>query len=371
MSPRPLALTSLTLTLLCGLACGLVACSGQERAPRSASTSPGARPAPATTMSAVERSTMRERALEVLESQAFSEWALARANAIEGLLLAPGRVEPMIRAGLADENPGVRSIAAMAAGELVFKEAEAAVRPLLRDPEPRVRASAIYALVSMGARVDRTPLANQLEHRDPRVRAHAAVVLGKLGDPSAIPLLRAAVRSRTLPPGTLGRFFSLQAAEAMVKLGDDLPINSIRAALYPDSTEGFEVATLAAQILGDLQDQGSAAQLVQIVEAGPAARTPEEVAQDAGRGRPAELRLAAATALAEMGYPDGWYLADEFLEDPISARRQQAAHLLGAAAVPGALERLEPLLEDEDPLVRIAAAASIVRVLEPGTVAGG
>ena len=82
----------------------------------------------------------------------------------------------------------------MTIGELRLTHRAADVEILLADPSDSVRAAAIYAMHACGRPVDRTPLAAMLTAPDPEVRGNVIWILGKMGDPSALPMLQEASR---------------------------------------------------------------------------------------------------------------------------------------------------------------------------------
>jgi len=353
---------STTLTPLALALSALFACpAGAQQ------TSPGR--TPAAPLSQVERSALRERALALLVEESRSPEALIRANALEGLQAAPARVEAVARAGLVDSNLGVRFVAAMTVGQLRLRESVPFVRPLLNDPDLRVRAAAIFALTKNGQTVDPTPLASMLENPDPRIRSEAARILGELGNPSAIPMLKSAAarspgRAETQPQAVQSeRLFQLQVAEALVRLGDTGAADAIRAALYPSALEGLEAAALAAQIVGNLKDEHIARRLVELVEE----RMPNTPSySDPTRNtyaQPMELRLAAAKALAQMGLEDGMFVAAMYQHNEDPAVRAQAAFVYGASTRAAQLAPLQAMLDDPSPLVRVSAATGILRVI--------
>lgn len=326
---------------------------------------------------AVATTSLRERALEMLNAFSFDESALLRANAIEALQAVPSRAEPVAAAALGDDNPGVRYAATMTIGKLRLKGIAPQVKPLLRDEDERVRCAAIYALIRCGEQVDRSPLARSLLGHDLRVSSTAAFVLGELGEPSAIALLRDVARpprrrdpaeAEKAPPvgipDPVERVIRrLQVAEALVKLGEESGRDVIRSALYPRQREDFEAAVLAAQILGEVKDTNAAAQLVQLVEQ----TVPDSTVDAAGAPeylQPRELRLAAATALAKMGYPDGIYVAEQYRDDPDPAVRAQVAFLYRAVGRRPDRDMLAGMLDDPSPLVQVSAAAGVLAILE-------
>lgn len=373
------------------LAVGLmVAASGCASGPRGESAAGPTEPEPSSAQPAeakaspdddgvftatVSRSALREQALQLLTEAAVAPEPLLRANALEGLQSAPGRVEDPVRAGLSDENPGVRFVAAMTVGQLKLKRSRAFVEPLTGDADQRVRAAAIYALQAIGQPVDPSPLAEMLLQDDVYIRSEAARILGELRNSSAIPMLKAAAatadsRNRARSSGfddrllQMERVFQLQVAEALVKLGDPESIHAIRAALYPGGREGFESAALAAQMLGGLGDQKSAAQLVQLVEQKVTdPDDPRSKQREPEYRQPKEVRLAAAGSLALLGYRDGMYVARAYLEDPDAVIRAQAAYVFGLGRGRESLGFLERAMQDRSPLVRVSAAAAVLKTL--------
>jgi len=295
---------------------------------------------------------LREQAIDGLIVLAASGEPQVRANAVEALMAAPDRAEPAVGRALHDENLGVRTVAAMTAGKLRLTGQEAALRPLLEDPSPFVRAAAIYALRRCGEDVDPTPLAGMLL-RDPslRVRANAAVVLGELGDPSAMGLLRQAAKDPLVKADQAeARLLRLQIAEAMVKLGDEDQVGPIRAALYPSQPSELEATALAVQIIGQVGDRAAINQLIYLAE-----RKNEK-----DQTMPAEIRLCVAAALAKMGKPQGSFVAEEFRTSQNPVLRAQAAFVYGQTGQVENLARLEVMMTDPEVTVRVCAAGAVL-----------
>jgi HEAT repeat protein len=304
-------------------------------------------------LTSVEVSTIRERAMAVLDEFTTSERAELRANSIEAMSGVPSRVEGAIEAGLHDESEAVRFTSAMVIGLKQLDEQAEKVRPLLHDSSSSVRAAAIFALTKCGAQVDRSPLASILLG-DPSVgaRANAAFVLGELGDSSAVPLLREAVRKQVTSsraPEAKVRLLELQISEAMIKLGDEEQLESVRAALYPSRPEELEATALAVQIIGEVGDQSSVNQLIYLASY-----------REKGQMMPAEVRLAAAMSLAKLGHPGGDPIALEYSGDDREALRAQAAHVLGQSGHEANLAKLDEMMRDESDLVRVSAASGVL-----------
>jgi HEAT repeat protein len=306
-------------------------------------------------LSVLEISTLRETALNRIEELAKSPEAQIRANAVEASGQSPKRLGWVIEAGLGDTNLGVRTVACAVVGKLRLTALADRVSALTNDNSEYVRAAALYALKRCGQKVDITPLAGLLlDHPNPKLRAHAAMILGDLGEKSAVPMLRQAAASNVSRASEIEiRLMQLQAGEAMVKLGEDAALESIRAALYAARPDELEASVLAAQILGNLKDKGAARQLVNVAD--------YVDTQDRKSRQPAELRLAAVGALAQMGYRDGAYVAEEYASDPNPAIRAQAAFVFGEIGGSTALRRLDGLMADPEAQVQLSAAAAVLK----------
>ena len=304
----------------------------------------------------VERSRLRESAIGTLLELTQSVDPQVRANAIEGLLDAPARLETVLPAALADSNTGVRAVAAMAVGRARLTELVDAVRPLTEDRSAFVRASAIFALRRCGEQVDPTPLGGMVTgDPSPRVRAHAAYLLGELGDKGTSAMLREAVQL-DVPRANAAemKVLSVQIAEALVKLGDDEQLHTLRAALYPASPEELDATVLAAQVLGTLKDRGSEGQLRNLA----AMRDPS------GRAMPVEIRLAVAGALGTMGARSDPTDAIRGLQQGPEPTQIQAAWALGEIGGAEAVTALEGLLGETRERVKVAVASGLLRAAE-------
>lgn len=346
------------------LACIASGCAKQHRASVTpARTSEGTPSVQVQPLDALATAELRERALAMLERATSDPNPALRANAIEGLTLAPARAQAIVSRSLRDENIGVRSVAAMSVARAPLPAIAEQTRSLAADPSPYVACAAIFALNKNGISVDRTPLATALL-TDPstRVRSHAAFILGELGDASALAPLKDAAR-RPINQASEGeyRLLQLQIAEAMVKLGDSSQLNVLRAALYPSQPGDLEGTALAVQILGQLRDRESIPNLVYL-----SARKDSN-----GRTMPAEVRLAVASALARMGMNQGDFIADEFIADRNPALRAQAAHVYGETALSTNFGKLAKLMDDPEGTVRVSAATAVLKIGATGLTPGG
>lgn len=299
---------------------------------------------------------LRERAINTLVELSSDSNPQVRANAIEGLSAAPGRLESVVALGVLDPNVGVRTVSFMVAGRHKVESVEGVARTCATEESPYVQAAALFALKRLGADPDLTPLGTMLmSAEEPRVRAHAAFVLGEIGEESALSMLRhAAARPMPRASESAVSLMRLQIAEAMVKLGDDSQIHTLHAALYPSRPEDLESAALAAQILGEVDAQRSVPDLMNLA-----------VAKDEqGNPMPAEVRLAAARSVAKLGRRDGNFIAIEYASSQNPVIRAQVASVFAETLGRDELGELEAMLEDPDALVRVSAAASLLRAVE-------
>lgn len=290
-------------------------------------------------------------AVALLGNAAGSDVPMFRANACEALGLRPESLATVAPALLRDPNRGVRFVAAMEVGRARLSDLADAVQPLLLDESESVRAAAIFALGRLGRPVDPTPLAAMVRSDDPEVRSNAYLVLGEIGNRSAVALIRESLGKgmRQVNPARV-RVVELQAAEALVRLGEADGIEPIRAALYAPG-EQSEFTALAAQQVARLRDDGSRAILMRLID---------------GTGisaRPTEVRICCASALARISPSDAPSVvkfARTLLQDREPAVRAQAAIALGEAGGATVLPELEGLLLDRYPQVQLAAAKAIL-----------
>ncbi|MBS0192441.1 MAG: hypothetical protein U0573_07430 [Phycisphaerales bacterium] len=302
---------------------------------------------------AIRLSQIREKALRTVEESASSPDGQVRGYAANAASLVPNRLGDILVKTLDDPLPGPKAMAAMSAGRARYQPAAARIAPLLSDPSPFVRMASIYALTKLGRPVDPTAVAGWLMNGEtPQIRSQAAWVLGEIGNKSAIPMLKdAAVKGITKVRPIEVTIFQLQCGEARIKLGDNDPIEGIRAALFPASPDELEGAVLAVQIIGEVKDRRSMDQLIYLADQRDAK----------GNFMPAEFRMECAMSLAKLGLDKGSFIADEYAADPNPTIRAQAASVYGYTARPEHFLILENMLSDPSPFVRVVAASAIIR----------
>ena len=296
----------------------------------------------------------REMALDVLRQASDAEYALLRANAIEAMRFVPENLDSLVRRGLVDINRGVRFTAAMTIGRYRMEHLAHLLEPLLRDDSESVRAAAMYGLKRCGKPVDLSPLSVMILSDEPEVRANTAMVLGDLGNPSAVPVVRQAIGlGMDRVNAAKVKIVDLQLAEALVNLGEERQLEVIRAALFAPAEEG-ELTALACMMCGRLDDERTVPDLIRL------ARLTGQFQQ------PAEVRMAATWALAHIDPAQA--LSDVplgYIGDPQYQLRVQAALTLGEIGDPASLSVLASRLSDENPLVQVAAATAVLQILNP------
>ncbi|MEX0777238.1 MAG: HEAT repeat domain-containing protein [Phycisphaeraceae bacterium] len=286
----------------------------------------------------------RDLAIKQVVASSQSEDAYLRANAMETARYLPNRATPMVQRALDDPAAPVRFAALVTMGRLKLADLAPAARRRLDDPSASVRAAAMFALRASGQKADLTPLAQMLVSQDPATRGNAALILGLIGDPSAIPMLKD--EARTPMPRVSGvreAIVRLQVAEAIAKLGDMSVLDAIRAGVF---SQFDEVRVMAVQMLGQLED-----------------RKYENAIGGLLDKPPVELQLVAAEALARIGYDQGLPIALDAGRHQVTAVRSQAALTLGSFRDVRAAKALVAMLDDPQEQVRLSAAAALLKAI--------
>ena len=315
-------------------------------------------------VSGVSRFKAHDRALELILGASLGDIPALRANAIEAMHVAPDRCRPLAERGLTDANPGVRFAAIVTAGMLDMRSSTPAIRPLLNDENDSVRAAAIYAMHTLGEDVDLSPLAGMLLHsQDPGLRSNVAMLLGLIGNDSAIPLLKQAARS-PMPRVSENRIAVMrcQIAEAIIKLGSERELHTMRASLF--SPNG-EVQVIAINTVGAVADEPGAESLQTLLE-----------------NTPPEVRIASAGSIARVVNAGGYKhkgggqrllelenrarpIVFQYYNHTADPIRAQTAFAMGWFDDDATLQALIGMMDDSSPQVRIAAAAAVLRRTHP------
>jgi HEAT repeat protein len=326
------------LTVILTFTFALVGCKSGPKAMKTMPPPQHAPPPPPHRPMALDQ-TLRQNARAQIEKSLASQDPYTRANAIEAAQNALGDADRMdIVSKLSDPAPVVRFAACMACGTLRLNEAHQKLLDLVHDPDTDVQIGSRFALHRIGD----TRYSHDLEvfarSTDPRVRGNTVMVLGLLEEKSALKILHA-MRADPKPS------VRLQVAEAMWRLGDEDGLTTLvggSISVYKDD----QIISLLA--LAGPKDRRVAAHI-----------RPKLV------GEFEEVWLAAARALGELGFDDGFGIAMKSAESPDPRIRALAALALGAIGRSDAQPALKKLLEAPEEGVRLAAATAILQ-LKPG-----
>ncbi|RPI59204.1 MAG: HEAT repeat domain-containing protein, partial [Planctomycetaceae bacterium] len=156
-------------------------------------------------------------AIATLRQAAESADPVVRSNAIEALAETVGDKEGgLYLQALNEKNPMVQFAGAMAIGDTRYAPAKEKLSQMADQagPDKRVYAAVIYALYRLGDTSHMPDMVRLLQHREMEVRADAVMVLGKIGEPSAIYPLRAVLNDEREPR------VELNIVEALAMLGE-------------------------------------------------------------------------------------------------------------------------------------------------------
>jgi len=123
---------------------------------------------------------------------------------------------PLVQQLLKDDFVPVRFAAALAVGDIQYRLAERQVRALLQDEDENVRIAAAYALGRLGYPENFEIIRKAAASSDQTVRANAVMLLGKSGNENNLRLLYWALRDKDSDDKV-----RLQAVEAIARLGDE------------------------------------------------------------------------------------------------------------------------------------------------------
>lgn len=326
----------------------------------------------------------QDRAASVVLDAFNSDDPRQRMAAIEAVQDLPERAQPMAQIALSDENPAVRFAALVTIGRLELDALGPAALDLIHDENISVRAAALFAAHQCGEQVDLSLLGRMLGSSDLGARGNAVMLLGLIGDPAAMPMLEEMFvlhMPRAMPAERA--WIHIQFAEAMLRIDpDDVKVlNGLRASAYSDMDD---VRVLALQVIGEVQDRAMIGWLEGLLD----------------NDNPMQVKVAAARALARMDRTEGRALlmraasysaaqvhqqASAFLQanpqaqgreiemmrqlvqDPEAQEaiaadvRSQAVLGLGALADRDSARKTVEMLEDAQPVVRLAAAACVLK----------
>ncbi|MBN1553135.1 MAG: HEAT repeat domain-containing protein [Phycisphaerae bacterium] len=314
--------------------------------------------------SAIDPQRARVDARTVLLQSVHSGDPLIRTHAVEaiGRTMGAGEGRSLLQ-GLSDPAVSVRYAAAMAVGDVSYRPARARLLEIVKNSQSdqRVVAAAIYALHRMGDDTYTEQLATLLHSEFDEGRASAAMVMGNMGEPSAIDVLKSVLSDEKTPA------VRLALVEALARLGDT-PSAQMLESYAKQYFLDLRLAVIPA--IGELRVQGAHRILKNLL---------------VNSKNPPRVRVAAAGALGTLGRyeKEGYQLAQSALENPDallqnfygpkhaitdverSSLQQLGALALGKMDNDQALAVLHPFLQEHDPAVRVAAAMATLQLLSP------
>ncbi|MBE3070639.1 MAG: HEAT repeat domain-containing protein [Planctomycetes bacterium] len=204
-----------------------------------------------------------------------------------------------------------------------------------RDAEGPVRLAAAFGLAMAGNPSRVTALRDALASPVPSMRRTAAWLIGLMGNPTAVGLLRVKLDD-------LDAVCVLRVAEAIHRLGSNEGLERVRTLTGHDR---HMVRAFAARLLGHM---GTTADIPRL----------EKLCQS----RYLDVKYAAMAALAARGDLKRIGMLQDLAEAPDAQSRVLAMTELGESGYTPAIERLARFLKSDIPLERAAAAAAIVRL---------
>ena len=286
---------------------------------------------------------LRPVAIEIIRDGLADENPIIRSHSIE-VVSATGTKElvPIVAKLLKDDVAPVRFAAAIVIGDMQYLAGEYAVRHLLNDKDGNAKIASAYALTKLGRGNYSDIVRTALKSKDQTVRANATMLLGKLGDKNDIELLYR-VRRRSDSTDKV----RIQALEAIAMLGDEKIYGS--KSLYLLISENADDKVMGIRILGAL---GTA-------EAKNAIKT--MLYEDIG-----EVRLCAAEQLGRLGDTSGLPEVVEYFRtisrnpDEPSIANSMATMAIGRIGGDALTVYLPRLLRSRSKLIRLIAAQSVL-----------
>ena len=160
---------------------------------------------------------LRPGAIEIIRDGLADESPIIRSYAIE-VVSATGTKElvSIVVQLLKDDTVEVRFAAALAIGDMRYLAAQYSLRRLLNDTNENIKIGAAYALTRLGKGDFRDIIRRLTKSKDQTARANAVMLLGKLGSKGDMQLLYQTLRALDSDDKV-----KIQAVEALATLGDE------------------------------------------------------------------------------------------------------------------------------------------------------
>lgn len=275
-------------------------------------------------------------ARQELAAAAKSTDPVVRENVMEAVRhLNDPAVPELIVQGLNDPQHVVRFRAALAAGERRLASARAQLEAMIDEPDPQLRIAVIFALHRLGVTDHTHDLEQTARHAEPGVRGDTAFVLGLLGEPSGLKILKVLARDTDA-------VVRQRAWEAMWRLGDRAYVDELVGLTLSKYTDDQMLALLAL--------------------AAPRRDDVREAVRSGLTSDHAETSLVAARAMGQLGSDEGYGVALQGAKSREGRQRFLAALAFGAIGRTDAQATLRNLMKDKDRRIKVAAAAAVLEI---------
>jgi HEAT repeat protein len=288
---------------------------------------------------------LRRKALDIIEQGLDDSDPQIRAKAVEVVAVTDQKqLMHRVQRLLGDDYVPVRFNAAVAVGDTQYYLAKPDIQRLIQMADDNTKIAAAYAMYELGYKQYLDLIRRAVTSADQELRANAVALLGKAGDPNALELLYWAKDD----DGSDAKV-RYEATEAIARLGDEKIVPKIWTMLVSKFVEAKIIGISAMGALGTAQAK--------------------EVLLTKLDDDILEVRLAAAEQLAVLGDDSGEPVVLSIFRKHLTASMDQAgrervmvlaARAIGRLAAPRVTHYLPELLDDNSPLVRLAAARAVL-----------
>ena len=286
---------------------------------------------------------LRPGAIEIIRDGLADESPIIRSYAIE-VVSATGTKElvSIVVQLLKDDTVEVRFAAALAIGDMRYLAAQYSLRRLLNDTNENIKIGAAYALTRLGKGDFRDIIRRLTKSKDQTARANAVMLLGKLGSKGDMQLLYQTLRALDSDDKV-----KIQAVEALATLGDEKIYQSKCWPLLISKYHDDRIMGIKA--MGQLGTD----------EAKNAIKTMlyDDIV---------EVRLYAAGQLGELGDTTGEdevavYLSQNLQnKDEWSVAGDTAVAAIGQIGTDALAKSLPVFIDSRNKLIRLSAAQSVL-----------
>lgn len=341
---QPIALMTISLASL-SLAATLTGCAAGQSGPRPAPAQRAMRPVkmpevPEFIPTPID-DTLQQRARTTLAAAFDSSNPVVRAQTLEASVRTNDpQLLARASAALKDKNSFIRFAGAMAVGDAKIRSLYREVFALRNDNDPNVQVAVRYAMHRLGDKRLSSELSSFTKHPSKGVRANTAMVLGRIGEPTAVRILRPMLNDPE--PAVF-----LTAAESLWRLGNEQGLEMLvsgTVSKYPDDQ------MLCVIALAQPKDSRVKENLIGKL-----------VLDQDGDGY-LEVQLAAARALGMIGSDAGFGIARGAAMRPDPRHRTLAALALGEIGRPDCQATLAYLMNAPEEEVKVAAATGVLEL---------